>query len=292
MAFCTTCGANVQGAFCTQCGAVAPTPPPSQAAAPIPPAPAQGQPQQFPQQPQQFAQQPQQFPQQPLPQQPMMAPVPPAKRGLGCLGWGLIIAGIMVVLGVIAIASIGGLAAYFVRNPGVALAKIITASNPDAEVISTDEGSKSMRIRDRKTGEEVTLSFDDVKNGRFKMHAIDKEGKAADIEIGGGTGKLPAWVPTYPGAKAQGNVTARGMDANGMGEGGTVTFTTSDPPARVTEFYEAKCKEMGMTVQVTQTTAEGGLMVATDEGSQRSLNIMVGGNSGETSITVIYGRKR
>lgn len=220
------------------------------------------------------------------------APAPATKGKMGCLGWGLIIAGILVVLLVIAIASIGGIAAYFVRNPGVALAKIITAANPDAEVISTDEGTKSMRIRDRKTGEEVTLSFDDVKNGRFKMHAIDKEGKAADIEIGGGTGKLPAWVPSYPGAKAQGNVTARGMDANGMGEGGTVTFTTSDPPERVTSFYQAKCKEMGMTVQLTQTGAEGGLIVAADEANQRSLNIMVGGGSNETSITVIYGRKR
>jgi hypothetical protein len=220
------------------------------------------------------------------------AAVPVAKGKLGCLGWGLIIVGICVVLVMIAVASLGSIAAYFVRNPGVALAKIITAANPDAEVLSTDSGSKSMRIRDRRTGEEVTLSFDDIKNGKFKMHAIDKEGKAADVEIGAGAGKLPSWVPTYPGAKAQGNFSARGEDATGMGEGGMVSFTTPDPLSRVSSFYESKFKEMGMQVQMTATGTDGSMVVGTDEGAQRTLTIMIAGGSGDTTFTVTYGRKR
>jgi hypothetical protein len=290
MAFCTTCGANVQGAFCTQCGAVAPVQAASQAAPQTPPpAPNPG-----------YNPPPNQGynPGQPVP--PAMTPVPagtnvaapPVRGKLGCLGWGLIAAGVVVVLGLIALASLGALASYFVHNPGLALAKVITAANPDAEVLSTDAGSQSMRIRNRKTGEEVTLSFDDVKNGRFKMRAIDKEGKEANVEIGGGAGKLPSWVPVYPGARAQGNITARGEDANNMGEGGIVSFTTPDSAAQVTSFYEAKCKEMGMDVKLTSTGTDGGLVAATDEGSQRTLTVMIGGGSGNTSFSITYGRKR
>jgi hypothetical protein len=153
-------------------------------------------------------------------------------------------------------------------------------------------GSQTVRIRDRKTGEEVTLSFDDIKKGKLKFSARGKDGEVANMEIGGGEGKLPSWVPTYPGAKAQGNMTANGQGGDGMGEGGIVTFTTPDPASRVTAFYEAKIKEIGMSVNLTQITGTGGMVMGEDEGGKRTLNVMVGGGSGDTSFTVTYGRKR
>jgi hypothetical protein len=172
------------------------------------------------------------------------------------------------------------------------LAKIITAANPDAEVVSTDTGAQTMRIRDRKTGKEFTLSFDDVKKGKFRISAMGENGEVANVEIGGGDGKMPSWVPAYPGAKAQGNITAKGDSSDGTGEGGVVTFTTPDPPSKVTAFYEAKCKEMGMTVQFTAISDAGGMITGVDENGKRTLHVMVGGGSGDTSMTVTYGRKR
>jgi hypothetical protein len=172
------------------------------------------------------------------------------------------------------------------------MAKIITAANPDAEVLDTNEGSQTMRIRDRKTGEEVTLSFDDIKQGRLRFSAKGKDGEVANMEIGGGEGKMPAWVPVYPGAKAQGNMTANGQGGDGMGEGGIVTFTTADPASKVREFYEAKIKEMGMSVDLTQVTGAGGMVMGQDEGGKRTLHVMVAEGSGDTTFTVTYGRKR
>ena len=67
------------------------------------------------------------------------------------------------------------------------------------------------------------------------------------------------------GARAQGNLTASGADGGGVGEGGIVTFTTPDPPSKVTEFYDAKCKEMGMSVNLSQLSDHGGLIVGADE---------------------------
>ena len=253
MAFCTSCGATVQGAFCQQCGT------PLSAAAAQAAAPQAG---------------------------------PPAvalKRKTSVVVWILLaVAGVFVLC----IAGLIAAGLYVARNPGVAMAKLITAANPDAEVLSTDLGSQTMRIRDRRTGKEVTLSFDDVKKGRLKFSATGDNGEVANLEIGGGEGKLPSWVPAYPGARAQGNLTASGADGGGVGEGGIVTFTTPDPPSKVTEFYDAKCKEMGMSVNLSQLSDSGGLIVGADEGKQRTLHVMVAGGSGDTTITVTYGRKR
>ena len=256
MAFCTSCGATVQGAFCQQCGT-----PLSAAAsqAAVPPAPAAPQ------------------------------AAAPVKGRISPFVWILIAIASIIVLCVV---GLGLAAVYVARNPGLVMTKLITAANPDAEVLGTDTGSQTVRIRDRRTGKEVTLSFDDVKKGRFKISAMGDNGEMANVEIGGGEGRLPAWVPTYPGAKAQGNLTAKGASADGMGEGGVVTFTTPDPPSKVTEFYQAKCKDMGMSVDLSQLSDTGGMVLGADEGKQRTLHILVAGGSGDTTITVTYGRKR
>ena len=213
----------------------------------------------------------------------------PAKRGISPIVWILIgLAGI-VVLGIV---GMGITAMYFAKNPGLVMAKLITASNPNVEVLSTDMGSQTVRIRDKKTGEEVTLSFDDVKKGRLKFSARGDNGEVASVEIGGGDAKLPSWVPAYPGAKAQGNMTARGTSSDGSGEGGVVTFVTPDSPSKVTAYYEGKCKDLGADVKVTQSSDMGGMLVCADEAGERSLNVLVGGSSGDTTITLTYGRKK
>jgi hypothetical protein len=73
----------------------------------------------------------------------------------------------LFVLAGIAVTSAGLFLAHKVaQNPGMAIAKILTAANPDVEVLSTDEGRNTITFRDKKTRETVTMNFDDVKNGR------------------------------------------------------------------------------------------------------------------------------
>ena len=212
----------------------------------------------------------------------------PSQRKTSIVVWILLAIAGIVVLG---IAGVAFTAYHFVKNPGVAMAKIITAANPDAEVIGTDSDNQSVRIRDRKTGQEFTLSYDDIKQGRFKIRARGENGEVGEVEIGGGAGKVPSWVPMYPGAKAQANVTARGTDGNGAGEGGVVSMTTSDSPSQVFTFYENQCKDAGMTLNVTQVSDSGGMIVATDDAKERTLHVAIGGGT-ETSVTMTYGRKR
>src|ERR1035438_2621416 len=151
MAFCTSCGATVQGAFCQQCG----TPLSATAAQPAAP---QAMPQAAP--------------------QAAYAAAAPVKGKISPIVWILLAVVGIIVLGIVAVVGAGlYVAKSVVSNPGLMMAKIITAANPDAEVLSTDPRSQTIRIRDRKTGEEFTLSFDDVKQGKLKISATGRNGE-------------------------------------------------------------------------------------------------------------------
>jgi hypothetical protein len=283
MAFCTNCGANVQGAFCVSCGtpvsaaagqqapppAAAPAFQPPPAAAPMAAAPA--------------------------------APVP-AKSGLSPVAWVFIILGglfLVVVLGIVGAGVYGvhklhqaGFDSQLMqRNPAYAAAKMIVTMNPDLEEVSHDEAAGTITVREKKTGKVTTMSFGDVKNGHFSFSARDENGQTGSVEFGAGAGNLPSWVPVYPGAKAEGEFSAKG--GNGQDEeGGTVAFSTSDSAAQVMTFYQDKAKDLGMKANVTTSTGEGGMLMFVDEGGKRSLTIIVGGSGGHTTISLTYAVKK
>jgi len=273
MAFCTNCGANVTGAFCNQCG----TPARGQAAPQAMSAPPPG-----------------------APPAPGVAPVP---RKTSPIVWILVIVLGFFVLGFIGIVGTGLFVAHKVkqagldpalisRNPGLAMAKLITAVNPDAEVLGHDDSAGTITVRDRKSGKVMTFSFDDVRNGKFNMKVQGDDGKTATVEIGGAAGKLPSWVPSYPGSTAQGTFSVRGTANDGSGEGGNFTFTTPDAPSKVMTFYQDKAKDLGMKASLTTNTPDGGMLIFVNEDSQRSLTIVVGKGSPDTTVNVTYGVKR
>lgn len=130
----------------------------------------------------------------------------------------------------------------------------------------------------------------DGRTGGVTLHARGDDGKDAVIQFGG-SGKLPSWVPVYPGSEGKATFAVRGT-GDGGAEGGSFTFTTSDDPGRVKSYYADKTKDMGMKLNLDTTTPEGGMIVATDEGGdRRSLTVIIGGRPGETTVNVTYGRK-
>jgi hypothetical protein len=129
----------------------------------------------------------------------------------------------------------------------------------------------------------------DGKDGGLTFHTRGSDGKDAVVQFGG-SGKAPSWVPVYPGSEGRAKFSVSGA-ADG-GEGGAFTFLTSDDPLRVKTYYADKAKGMGLTLNMDTTTPEGGMIVAAEEGGDhRSLQVIVGGHTGETSVKVIYGRK-
>jgi hypothetical protein len=269
MPFCSSCGAEIKGAFCTQCGAAgaaagaqAGAMPPQPPAAPVQPVPGAI---------------------------PMPSPQP-RSSGTKVLLWVLGGIVVLVMLSILGVAAVGY---WFVRNPGRAISTMITAANPDVEVVDVDNAGRRITIRNRHDGKQVTLSFDDVKNGRFSLSAVDENGKVGRVELGEGAGKMPGWVPVYPGAKVDGHLTGMGDDGDRVGEGGVYSFSSADPPDQVMKFYQDKAADLGMKVNLTTATAEGGHLSAADEEDNRSLVVMVGsGSGGGTSGSVTFKRKR
>ena len=127
------------------------------------------------------------------------------------------------------------------------------------------------------------------RDGGVTFHTRGQDGRDAVLQVGG-SGKVPSWVPVYPGSEGRAKFAITGA-ADG-GEGGAFTFTTSDDPMRVKSYYEDKAKGMGLTVNMDSTSPEGGVLIAAEDGGERrSLNVTVGGHGNETSVSVIYGKK-
>lgn len=238
-------------------------------------------------------------PQNPYTPQP---PVGPKKTspwvwvGLGCL---------VILLG------FAGFCAYgfykvkqFAENPEK-LVELAMKGNPDIEKVSSDKDAGTVTFRDKKTGKEFTLNFEDIKNGKFsmegddgskvnfgdgKVEVTDEKGQTTTIAGGTGTSNLPEWLPAYPGATAISSFSATGAN------GGAVTmFESTDSADEALAFYEEKLKDAGFTVeknayQVNNQTA-GGTVTGKDGGDKGEVNVLVGAQGGKTSITVTHSTK-
>jgi hypothetical protein len=170
---------------------------------------------------------------------------------------------------------VGGIA-YVADNPAMVMTKLITASNPNLEVVSVDKGTRVITIHDKKTGETSTLTFDDVKNGRLTL----KSSNGRATFNAGGAAKLPAWVPNYPGSDPQSSFSAEGQG----GESGTFTFKTGDSSEKVTRFYQDHLQSAGLHVTVTVPH----VLVAQDGAKNHNVTVVIAGEGSDTTVQVTY----
>ena len=244
---------------------------------------------------------------------------PPAKKS-NVLMWVLIGVGGLVVLGMLAV-GVGTFLVYrtvshvvkesgfdpdlMQRNPGLAMAKMVAAINPDAEVVSTNDRAGTITIREKSTGKVVNMRFDPDKKSlvivgddgnQVEIHG-DGDGKDGSVEIKASDGTvkfgsaaagaaLPSWLPAYPGSSPIGALSTQSKD----GSQNSWTFKTSDPPTAVMTFYQDKLKDAGLKITMTTQSAGGGMISADDKASGRTALITAGqsgtdGTSG--TITVI-----
>ncbi len=101
------------------------------------------------------------------------------------------------------------------KSPQEAIVKMMLERNPEVEVLEIDQDNNKIKIRNKKTGEVITIDFSDAKKGiiqwkekgkkdSVKIKGEEKEGK---IEITseegkttityGGDEKLPNWLPEF-----------------------------------------------------------------------------------------------
>jgi hypothetical protein len=247
------------------------------------------------------------------------APAAPARKSMGVFPKILIgCAGLLVVLGLVASLAVWwgarklrGMAAGAEKNPAAFAAKLMTAGNPELEVVSQDDDRRTVTIRNKKTGESLTVNAAELEKGKLafrneKGEQLTVEGsgdggkggltvtsKDGTTTVGSGAGALPTpdWVPAYPGVKPVGAMAKKGPE----GEDGMFSFQTADEVGKVLGHYEGKLKGAGY--QVERTTTEGqagaaGSLTAKHEGAARSVSVTAVTAEGGTQVTVVYESRK
>ena len=245
-------------------------------------------------------------------------PPPPAPRkGMGPLAWVGIGCGALLLIGVVVMFAVGYMAKRqldkFEDNPAMAAATLAVRLNPELELVDSDAEKNTLTVKNKKTGEVVTLSAEDIKEGKFtvttdegtttfdadgdgkdggSMTVTNEKGEVATFSGGGGAPKnLPAWVPIYPGGTATGSYDATTNNERSAAFGVTTSASVDD----VLAFYEEKLEGEGFEVQKTTFESngeKGGSVTGTTSDQKRTVSVLVGSSSEGTQATVTFTEKK
>lgn len=252
----------------------------------------------------------------PVPPAPVATPQPPAPKktspwvwvGVGCGALLLIVVLVFVVGGLILFKKGKEFVETAEKNPAVTVAKVATALDPNIEVVDSDDKAGTVTLRNKKTGETITLNAEDIdiRKGRLKFtnekgeevtveaspeqRKVRISSKEREVVFGEVAGELPGWVPLYPGAKP-----SRGLGSKGEGgTGGLAEFTTSDAPDRVMAFYEREMKARGFSPNTSRFEQNGNLVGGLVQGKNaqgQQLMVTVTVEEGRTGIAINYEGK-
>jgi len=243
----------------------------------------------------------------------------PAKKGLPTIAWIGIGCGALIVIMVLVLAVGGFLVARkakqvtgdldFEGDPALSAARLIVRLNPELEEVSTDKDNGTMTIRNTKTGEEITVNFEDIEEGRLSFSKGDQnvtiDASEADdsgsISITGDEGTLvissgnkggaeiPDWVPLYPGTEP-GN--RHSMQSDESLSGG-FEIETEDGVGALIEYYRSTLEAEGFGVSVNTFSGEdgeGGMVNGRDQENRRNVVVIVSQEDGSTKAVVSYDR--
>lgn len=244
----------------------------------------------------------------------------PQRTGLHPLAWVGIGCGVILVLVLIAV-MVGGfflartvkdVAGDFEDNPGLAAARLVVKASPDLEEVEVDKDAGTMTVRNTKTGELVTLNFEDIRNGRFSwtdddgqevsVDVSDADSGTVKVESSDGDGftlstgaavseEIPEWVPIFPGSETRNRGTMTTSDSLN----GNFTLTTDADVDEVLAFYRDTLESAGYKVSVNSYTsddAKGAMLNGTDEAEERTVIVILGTDGGATQATVTYTSKK
>lgn len=237
------------------------------------------------------------------------------KKGLSVLAWVGIGCGTLVVLtfagcmvaGYMGMAWLGGMVADFEENPAMASARMIVRTNPELELVDSDDEAGTLTVRNRETGETVTVDLQQIEQGRIRFESGDEEvtlGVEGDEEGGGtltvrdkegettfragsgGDEDIPDWVPRYPGVAPTGTTFMRsGGEING-----NFAVETDDSLEDVLDYYREALEAAGFT-EVSYTTSQAGgtrnANLMTESGN-RTIGVLVSEEGGTTRAVVTF----
>ena len=219
----------------------------------------------------------------------------------------------MLIVAGLGVATVGGLfvakkAKDFVEevadDPAAAAAmaaEAIVRINPELEMVESDRDSGTMTIREKATGKVVTVSYEDIEQGRLTIdsedgtYEIDAEAAtrgepvarfsntdgSETMTVGGAGSEPPEWL-LYPDTAEVfgGSVNLQAGVASGMH-----SFRTGDSVDDVIAHYRELVEQRGLEPRVTQS-ADGGLISASGDGTV--LQITIGAEEEGSEVTIVY----
>lgn len=250
-------------------------------------------------------------PQQPMPVQKKGMPIW-AWLAIGCVGL-LMICGVgFAAFGWWAAHKVKSVAEEYAAHPEQAIVKALAAADPDTEVVSSDAATGKVTLKNKKTGEVITVDMADIKAGKInfqtkdgtvktdlgamqqggqvKVEATDANGKTGTATFGGAA-KVPDWVPSYPGATTQGVYSAE----DGTQAGGTFGLETPDSFDKVFDHYKSQLQSGGYKVTETKFNGPqgtGGMLVGESSDGKRSITYTLSSEDGKTKVAGVYSEKK
>ena len=233
------------------------------------------------------------------------------KKGLSPWAWVAIGCGGLIVLSFI-IVSMSGMflakkAADFVEdvqeNPEAA-AEMLIKMNPDLELVESDRDAGTITIREKESGEVITVNYEDIEKGKLSfetdegemtfsaseeseegLFTVTTEGEET-LRIGSSDmDSLPDWVPVFPDATATGTYSATTAD----GVGGSFQLTSSESAEEVLAYYVEQLEGEGWSVQKTEYSGpdgKGGQVIASME--DRTVMVILSTSEEGTQAMVNY----
>lgn len=231
--------------------------------------------------------------------------------GIGCGALLIMVLVVVMVGGFFVARKVQDVAADFEENPAMATAKMIVKLNPELEEVSTDEEAGTITVRNTKTGEEITVNFEDIEEGKLSfttdegevtidasgldesgsLTVTNEEGKVVLATGAAASDDIESWVPIYPGGEPANRHSMRSEEEM---SGGFELETTASV-AEALEFYRSALEGEGYEVAVntfTQDDSEGGMVNGSH--ADKGRNVVAIFNSeggGPTKIVVSYSER-
>ena len=168
-----------------------------------------------------------------------------------------------------------------------------------------------MTIRNTKTGEKITVNFEDIEEGKFSfstdqgeinidasemkdgsLKVTNEQGEVV-LSTGGAVSEdVPSWVRIYPG----GEPTSRHTMKTEQEQTGGFEVETSASVKEVLDFYQNALKDDGYEVAVntfSQDNSEGGMVNGSHGEKGRNVVVIINADAGEpTKIVVSYTERQ
>jgi hypothetical protein len=216
------------------------------------------------------------------------------KKGLSGWAWAGIGCGSVLLIGIVIFVLLIGMCKRAVTefsndmnaNPERKSAEMIIGFHPDYSVVSSNDETKQMTIKEDKTGKEMTFSYQDIAEGKFAVTTSD--GSAVSFGAVDLT-KVPAWVVLPPDAKSTGGFLNVVNDKNA----GVVVFTTGLTAEEVKEFFNKSWESWSTSSGSSSSMTLNGVETVTLErkSATQEISVMVQASGGKTTATVTYSEK-